>query len=444
MEEFRNALANLDWNANLANNEFAWAAVVGGLLMFARSLPSILRMWAIRVFTYRITACSEDNSVFQSFNAWVVSHNIRRYSNNFRIIEYHEDDTSTNRRTKEASNAADENKFEGAWESNGQIWAVAPSFGKHLIVVDGIPVVVDRTQEERVSFQDSRRTENMTAWLPRSKFLLNKFVAQIHAMNEAPQDEVQISLYNSYEPRSFAVSKVNGNMLVYRDDAFSSVLEDMRTFLDSRERYKELNLHWHRGYGFFGPPGTGKTSMILALASHLGVGIHKFSLDKVRLEQMLWAFRSIRKGIVVFEDIDLSDSSQADHGEKKDETPDGEIIDGTFVPYAKASRGVDYQELLNVLDGIETPEGIIFIMTSNHRERIGKSLMRPGRIDLQVDFKLMRRKEMAKYISLFYKEETELPDSIQGEIAPAELRMLCIANDRETVIEILIKDFSDD
>ena len=35
------------------------------------------------------------------------------------------------------------------------------------------------------------------------------------------------------------------------NNLFERVLGDMQTFLDSKEKYKERNIHWHRGYAVF-------------------------------------------------------------------------------------------------------------------------------------------------------------------------------------------------
>ena len=53
-------LSSIDWRSNLLENEFVWAALVGGLMVVARGVPSILKTWLMRRLTYSITACSED------------------------------------------------------------------------------------------------------------------------------------------------------------------------------------------------------------------------------------------------------------------------------------------------------------------------------------------------------------------------------------------------
>jgi chaperone BCS1 len=40
--------------------------------------------------------------------------------------------------------------------------------------------------------------------------------------------------------------------------------------------------------------------------------------------------------------------------------------------------------LLNVLDGFYAPTGVLFVMTTNHVEKLDEALLRPGRIDYKL------------------------------------------------------------
>ena len=70
---------------------------------------------------------------------------------------------------------------------------------------------------------------------------------------------------------------------------------------------------------------------------------------------------------LVIEDIDCI---RASHKRVKKDDP-------------KVEKGVTLSGLLNVIDGVFSPPGAIFVMTTNHKEKLDSALIRPGRIDLQ-------------------------------------------------------------
>jgi chaperone BCS1 len=49
-----------------------------------------------------------------------------------------------------------------------------------------------------------------------------------------------------------------------------------------------------------------------------------------------------------------------------------------------AQSGITLSGLLNVLDGFHAPSGVLFVMTTNHVEKLDQALLRPGRIDYKL------------------------------------------------------------
>ncbi|WP_170328691.1 AAA family ATPase [Ruegeria arenilitoris] len=59
------------------------------------------------------------------------------------------------------------------------------------------------------------------------------------------------------------------NTVLEDDNHIQTVLDDMRWFYGASDWYAARGVPWRRGYLFHGPPGTGKSSLIRALASEL-------------------------------------------------------------------------------------------------------------------------------------------------------------------------------
>jgi len=88
--------------------------------------------------------------------------------------------------------------------------------------------------------------------------------------------------------------------------------------------------------------------------------------------------------------------------------------------------------LLNLFDGVlETPNRIL-IMTSNYVKRIDRALIRPGRIDLNIEFTNASLNVIYKILSNFYNKtfdeivKLNLDRNIDGKLTPAEvIEILC-------------------
>ncbi|AVK76413.1 BCS1 N and AAA ATPase domain containing protein [Pandoravirus neocaledonia] len=134
------------------------------------------------------------------------------------------------------------------------------------------------------------------------------------------------------------------------------LIEDLRRFFDRKELYASKGRRWKRGILLYGPPGSGKSTLIHLLASHFGRSIaHADSLKSVTAKL---AKNLPSNTILVFEDVDCGP------GVTRDST--------------------DFATVLNVLDGFsDYQDGMVVIMTTNHVGKIDPALLRPGRMDVK-------------------------------------------------------------
>lgn len=172
--------------------------------------------------------------------------------------------------------------------------------------------------------------------------------------------------------------------VVLRKGQSEEVVEDLKAFLEAKDFYETFGLPWHRGYLFYGPPGTGKTSFARALADHFGLDVYFASLSDLEKDANLVELVSgVAPGsLLLLEDIDSLHAAVSREDEAQQITMSG---------------------LLNALDGIATPHGVIVVMTTNHREMLDdEAVLRSGRVDLEVEIGYADNEQLYRMFELFY------------------------------------------
>ncbi|KAK3110089.1 hypothetical protein LTR53_015988 [Teratosphaeriaceae sp. CCFEE 6253] len=214
------------------------------------------------------------------------------------------------------------------------------------------------------------------------------------------------------------------------------LVEDMRAYLDPKTKryYTNRGIPWRRGYLFWGPPGTGKTSFTTALAGHFKLNVYMISLSSQTLNdaKLDTLFDLLpQKCIVLLEDIDSAGIRREDMsaGAKKKEKKKATAKRGPYglFPDDEEPESVTLSGLLNVLDGVRAAEGRIVIMTTNKPETLDAALIRRGRIDQRVHFGCASRETARKlFTQIFCKSGDEL---LEGEAARDEQAIAQLAEE---------------
>nr|POE72894.1 putative mitochondrial chaperone bcs1-b [Quercus suber] len=70
-------------------------------------------------------------------------------------------------------------------------------------------------------------------------------------------------------------------------------------------------------------------------------------------------------------------------------------------------KGISLSGLLNAIDGVATHEGRVLIMTSNHPEKLDPALIRPGRVDRKIGFRLAMKTQIHELFVRMYEVDAE-------------------------------------
>ena len=114
------------------------------------------------------------------------------------------------------------------------------------------------------------------------------------------------------------------------------LVEDVRAFRVSRERYHRLGVPYQRGYLFYGPPGTGKTSLVSALGEKFGMSIYAVNLTELNDRTLKTAIGCVPgESIILFEDIDCMKA-----GNRRSEQGDSEVVPGRWFRTRRTIRQI--------------------------------------------------------------------------------------------------------
>jgi chaperone BCS1 len=88
----------------------------------------------------------------------------------------------------------------------------------------------------------------------------------------------------------------------------------------------------------------------------------------------------------------------------------GGVQNGSVVTKENVSTqsGTTLSGLLNVLDGFHAPTGVLFVMTTNHVEKLDQALLRPGRIDYKLYLGRASDCQKAELYRRFFPDSSEM------------------------------------
>lgn len=203
-------------------------------------------------------------------------------------------------------------------------------------------------------------TEPCTLWIQEKDYFIPDISIKIH-------DQLPSGVYRmEFVERDWRAHKTSINtdeLYAFSNNCTSTIIDEVNTFWDKKEIYQQFKIAHKRGILLCGAPGCGKTSIIQLLVKQIVdeqkglVFMASNQSEFVGLNQMLSAtVRQIEKDrpiITIIEDVD-------------------QLIN---------ALGGD-APVLDFLDGSNSIENHLVILTSNNTTSLSEALLRPSRIDL--------------------------------------------------------------
>jgi chaperone BCS1 len=370
-------------------------ALIGAGMWALRSLP--MRLWHLLVRQYTIVAeVTNADDAYDWVVSWLAAHPYARTARNLALS------TAGAGGCVDAPTPPTVHRGMSLGNRQGPTIVISPGMGMHLLWYRGRPVLLRRNRGDGPSQQHSmRRQESITLQvLGRDRALLIDLLADV-ARVAAPR-EAETRIYaNSYENWYTAARKQRRPLdsVVLAPGMVDSLVADIGWFLANGSWYAERGIPYRRGYGLYGPPGSGKTSLIAALGGHFEIDICMLSLASVPDDQqLLRLFQTAPSRLILIEDIDAVFAS-----ERK--------LEGD------AASRLTFSGLLNAIDGIAATDGRILFVSSNHRDRLDPALIRPGRIDVDVTFGHATQDQATTMFRRFFPDRADAAERF-GSLMP--------------------------
>lgn len=208
------------------------------------------------------------------------------------------------------------------------------------------------------------------------------------------------------------------------------VVKTKKFFSDeTRNVYLSFGIPYKSVQLIHGPPGTGKTSLIKSIASHLDCDLYILPISKDMLDtNLVDAFSYIsdneeKERIIVIEDIDTLFDGERKEGDDH--------------------NGITLQAFLNCLDGFTCVEGTMLFLTANKPEVLDFAMIRSCRIDNKIQLDYADKYQTEKMFNTFLPNQSDKFKEFYKEISHKKFttamlqEFLFYNRECENIIELL-------
>lgn len=368
----------------VGGNEFASGAIIAGLMASAtyllRAVPRQL-LNAIKKHTTTTIELSSNNKSFHTMAVYLAARGIADQS---RLLKVGNGRYGDDKNVKELGHGTQ--VFWLNWYT---------------------PVLITSRREDSVS-QIVKEFITITK-LGRSHKLFNDLLSDIEA--EAIDNTVTkyYKFQDGYEQFIGKQPKRKIETIAISEKNVQQLYTTISAFVNNEGWYLKHQVPYQLGILLYGPPGTGKTSLIKAIAAHMNKDICYVNTEIGLADAAL----RVSNSIIVAEEVDTLSLDARDAGEDDDDPT---------VTLFKAMDKAILSRVLNALDGLFSNHGRVVIMTTNHIEILDPALLRPGRIDLQLEIGYMCSETFNSLLQRFFPEYTPRHVDMAFSVSPADVQ----------------------
>ncbi|QYW06138.1 AAA ATPase [Shewanella phage vB_SspS_KASIA] len=199
------------------------------------------------------------------------------------------------------------------------------------------------------------------------------------------------------------VPKTGLDTLALNPETKDCFISEFDYFIQNEPVYHKLNLPYKMTIVLHGKSGSGKTSIIRALASDYGMNVCLLPLTGMTDSSLSEAINTAPKNsVIVIEDFDSSGAVSRRGSITGEPSSDLTINNGDITEDAAKFSMLTLSGILNTLDGMSSLNGSIIFMTTNCIESIDPALLRSGRVDSVMELPLLKGSTVKDYFSKIY------------------------------------------
>jgi SpoVK/Ycf46/Vps4 family AAA+-type ATPase len=305
-------------------------------------------------------------------------------------------------------------------------------------------------------FSEKLELLELELWIKQQQKIYNK-----HIRDKCCKNQMILTINWDESDNDFEVNDAEWESSITFDNSYfhnkENIVKKIDFFLNNKDWYYERGIPYNLGILLYGEPGGGKTRFIKQLLNHTerhAIDIKltdTFDFDELKNiihnEKIIDEFIIPQeKRIIIFEDIDAVGDVLKDRDKKQEEleshiqtikiqkkkkkdniSKDSKDSKNTKIQHKIIQESSNnLSNFLNIIDGLNECSGRIIIMTTNKIEFLDPAIIRPGRIDIKIEFKKCTSEDIFNMSKLFWKKQftynlTDMKEDINNKYTSAEV-----------------------
>lgn len=458
------------WNwiqTNILNNQFLIGMIGGGLVYWSKNIWNSITKFFSRYFVVSATFANDRNPAYRAIEMWI---------NDTVFI-----------RSKWQKNVEVRTNVKDDWADESTAIkdiVIVPATGKHLFLYKKRLFWITKHQVQNQQSGDRGTTIKYYYTISTTAITNTYMKSFIHMVinyckeqeaKEREDNKLCVRTYDGdwWSERSKRVFR-DFDSIYIDEDTKKQIIDKIDFFVNNKQWYRDRHIPYKLGILLYGIPGVGKSSIIQALAEYIQSDIFYItslltSEDKFisMISQAVYQAKenstkvSYSKRIIkntVSDQVNsinqtsyplltLEDADSYDTLKSR-----GNIVDSRNIQSIENNEnnddpsqsmslklGVGLTTILNIFDGVMTPDGLIFVITTNAIDKLDPALFRPGRIDLCIEIKPINY-ELIKKMCYDFDSSLEIDIPKDTTIVPAKLQeLLMMQYDSKTLSTEILK-----